>query len=297
MNIYLFGATTPTGQAFINLYSKDNPKDNLICFSRNNLKYKYIDFDRSEIYLPKNNKKFIIVSFAPIWKISRFLEKLYKKNPNIFKNLLGLVICSSSSVITKRFSFNKFDKNLFEKLLTSENLLNQFSRKLNISICILQPTLVYGNIGEFKDKNINLIKSLMQLLPFIIIPSNSGLRQPIHAYQLASLALKKVQLIKENTNKVFSNKILIGGDQIISFDEMLCKIKTEKRGQNKIIKCFIIRIPNRIYSFFVSPLILFSPKLYEAFNRLNSDLSGFTKISEILQIPEMKFPVKNSDFI
>lgn len=297
MNIYLFGATTPTGQAFINLFLKDNPKDNLICFSRNSLKYKYIDFDKSEIDFPKTNKRFIIVSFAPIWKISKFLEKVYKKNPNSLNKLLGLVICSSSSVITKRFSYNKFDKNLFDKLLISENLLNQLSKKLDVSIYVLQPTLVYGNIGEFKDKNINIIRSLMKLLPFIIIPSNTGLRQPIHAYQLALVTLKKVQLIKDNSKSVFAKKILVGGDQILSFEEMLNKIKTEKYSHNKIIKCPIVKLPNRIYSFLASPIILFSPKLYEAFNRLNANLSGFTKISEILEIPEKKFPLKNSDFI
>ena len=67
--------------------------------------------------------------------------------------------------------------------------------------------------------------------------------------------------------------------------------------EDEIIRILSEELPNRIYSFLASPIILFSPKLYEAFNRINADLSGFTKISEILEIPEKKFPLKNSDFI
>ena len=42
--------------------------------------------------------------------------------------------------------------------------------------------------------------------------------------------------------------------------------------------------------------MIISPKLYESLLRLNSDLSGFTKSSDILNIKDMNFPVKENDF-
>mgnify|MGYP003313756015 CR=1 FL=1 len=49
-------------------------------------------------------------------------------NSPIIKNLKGLVVCSSSSVITKRFANNDFDKELVKSLST------KFPRKIIIGI-------------------------------------------------------------------------------------------------------------------------------------------------------------------
>ena len=39
--------------------------------------------------------------------------------------------------------------------------------------------------------------------------------------------------------------------------------------------CFFIKIPNRLFFFLTSPLVLLSPKLYESILRISINLSGF----------------------
>ena len=40
------------------------------------------------------------------------------------------------------------------------------------------------------------------------------------------------------------------------------------------------------------PIFLFSPKAYEALMRLNSNLSGFLKVSNLINAKEKKFPIR-----
>jgi len=298
MIIYLFGATTPTGQAFMNLCQNKYSNWKLLPFSRNNKNYKYIDFDMPESFSFNQKEKYIIVSFSPIWKLSKFLENIFIDKSIKLQNLCGIIACSSSSIYTKKYSYNAFDKKLFSKLKFSEVVLCNLSESLKKIVYILEPTMIYGNVGEYKDKNINLILTYLNILPFLVIPSVTGFRQPIHAYQLAALAIKKLDKLSNQLNpkEGFLNKISAGGDKEFTFEDMLLYLKRSYLGNKKINRCFIIKIPNRIYYLLCSPLMIISPKLYESLLRLNSDLSGFTKSSDILNIKDMNFPVKENDF-
>lgn len=299
MIIYLFGATTPAGQAFRNLFKRKFSKFKLLSFSRDKKKYNYLDLDFPESFSFKNEEEFLIVSFAPIWKLSRFLENIFINRKDELSNLCGIIACSSSSIYTKKYSYNAFDKKLYSKLKLSEIVLSKLSESLKKSVYILEPTMIYGDVGEFKDKNINKILTFLNLLPFLLIPSETGLRQPIHAYQLAAVTIKKLDLLlnKLNSNKGSLNKISLGGDKEFTFFDMVSILKSNYLKNRRIRSCCIIRVPNRIYYILFSPLIIISPKLYESLLRLNGDLSGFTKSSYILDINDVNFPAKECDFL
>tara|TARA_B100001989_G_C24539509_1_gene466650 strand:+ start:260 stop:1156 length:897 start_codon:yes stop_codon:yes gene_type:complete len=296
MIIYLFGATTPTGLAFERLCKEKFPNIKLVSLSRKHKKSNFVDLDDFNTFRPKSKEKFFIVSFSPIWKFTSFLDSIFLKKSYILKNLNGIITCSSSSIYTKRFAFNKFDKKLYQNLNNSESKLIKLSQTLKFSLCILEPTLIYGNVGPYKDNNINLILSLMRLFPFLIIPSRSGLRQPIHCSQLASVAIKKIEDFLNSSKENFS-KLAIGGDKIINFEEMLCLIQRKYSQKNKLSRCFIVKIPNRIFYFALSPIVILSPKLYESLLRINADLSGFIKVSNILKTKEKDFPLQNDKLL
>ena len=136
-NIHVFGISTPIGQSFKEMLCNSYQAKNIFFYSR--IGNPYIKFnlqfpDKSIIENIKANS--IIVSFAPIWHVSSFFKYLVTYNKDILKNIDSVIVLSSTSILTKRFSTNKFDKTLYEKLKVSEkNLVNLVCYE--VQICYL----------------------------------------------------------------------------------------------------------------------------------------------------------------
>lgn len=291
MNIHLFGGSNSTGQSFINLTKINYPLTKIIVFSRDKGS-DFVDLDDVSSYEPNSNEDYVLVSFAPIWKISNFLKYLYNNDFSKFKKIKGLIICSSSSALTKRFSYNKFDKELSSKLKNSEDEIFKIFEKYLVPICIIQPTLIYGNIGKFRDKNMNVIISVIRKMPFILLPSGSGKRQPIHAHQLAQLFSIKYESIIKGQFKG-KERIIVGGDSIITYENMIKKLQNSLSKYDRGRNCKIITINKRLFFLLIAPLNLISPKMFESLLRIGADLSGFKKVSEFTTKNLSEFPIQD----
>ena len=258
-------------------------KCRLNLYSRKNEKYKYIDFKDKDTF-PSNilEKKSIFVNFGPIWEFAFFLDKLINQERIATNNLEGVISCSSSSVITKRFANNKFDKNLSKSLLEAEDLLIENCKSIKTNLIVLQPTLIYGGYKNIKDNNISKIISILRFFPLIPFPSESGLRQPIHSSQLADIVLFYIRKLMNNNYEFFETKIAIGGENSISYFEMLKIIQKNLSNKDLGKCCLIVKIPNRIFNFICSPILLFSPKLYDSILRISCNLSGFKSYSDVV---------------
>ena len=290
MIIHLFGSTTPSGKAFKNIFESYGNK-NIIEYSRKNLgdPYHFCDFNRSDQFtFIKESESSCIISFAPIWLISKFLYEVSIRQPVFFNSLRKILICSSSSVVTKKYAFNNFDQNLSNKLETSEDLLMQLSKSFKIELKIIRPTLVYGSYGGYEDKNFSKIIKFMRISPLIVLPRNSGYRQPISCYQLANVFF--TLLISKKQNNTLQSKILIGGDKIITFNEMLISIKNSTKQNDKAKNCFFIYIPDKLFILLITPIFLFSRKKYESLLRIFANLSHFTEQNIITNKESKLFP-------
>ena len=132
----------------------------------------------------------------------------------------------------------------------------------------------------------------MRASPFIILPSKSGLRQPLHASQLSEITFHFLKYsldinCKDNTQTF----IEIGGDAQISYKNMLLLIR-RKLSKNDLARiCLIISIPRRLFSVLSFPFILLSPRIFYALDRLSSDLSGFMPSHKILNVEPKPFPI------
>ena len=245
--------------------------------------------------LLENNSPSVLVSFAPIWDLSSFLEKELKNNPSIFANVKGFVLCSSSSSVTKRFSSNIFDNELSSKISNSENYILNYFDSLDKKCIIIQPSMIYGSIYKIKDKNISKIIKFIKFLPFILLPNKSGLRQPIHINQLAKVVLhftEQIAFEEKSFRKYNLKKLLLGGDEEISYEKMIRRIISYIKRKNNLIFCMVFTLPNRIFLFLLSPVIIFSPKIFSAIQRINTNLSGFEKASTITKEKKQSFPVE-----
>ncbi len=294
MDIHVFGSTTPSGQSFIDQFLlKKNSKSRIYTYSRKKDLNNYLDLNENEVLNPNLLKgPSIWISFAPIWSFSTFLESLSQNHPEYFRILKGIVVCSSTSVITKRTEKNKFDMTLVTRLKDSEMALIALCKKYKILCKIIRPTLIYGQAGDFRDQNLSKIINLMRYSLLIPVPKDNGLRQPIHASQLAAIFLKISnefsQITFEDNKTIILN---VGGDSELSYYNMLVALKLSLPVSDIARKCLILKTPNSIFYFLVKPLWLISPKRYDAIKRIEMDMAGFERSSEILCEISRPFPL------
>tara|TARA_S200000501_G_C20762008_1_gene716558 strand:- start:277 stop:1146 length:870 start_codon:yes stop_codon:yes gene_type:complete len=289
MLIRIFGITTPLGD---HLYKKFliNFYENINCYSRSDKKYIYLDLRNINHPTLKKECKSeeIWIFLCPIWEIVNFLDNLINKK--IFKKfkVKGIICSSSTSVITKKFSWHNYDKKLFSLISSAEKNIMNICDHNKICISIIRTTLIYGNSGLYKDNNINRILKICKKLPFIILPKGTGERQPIHISQLSAIIDKEIKLIKDTNDKIQKSILNIGGDEILSY-EMILKSLIIKRN----IKKSILTINSDFFFLILSPILIINSRLYSEILRIKSDLSGFQKSKDYLKIPPKKF----SDFI
>ncbi|WP_341882024.1 hypothetical protein [Synechococcus sp. UW140] len=267
--------------------------DYLYAYSRRSAAEHRADFADPASFLPSGvGIPALWISFGPIWLLAPFLEELAQQHPERLRDLHGLIACSSSSALTKRFAFNDFDRALVARLISAEDQLLATCRRLDVPCHILRPSLIYGQVGPYGDRNLSLLLALMRRLPLVLLPSHSGLRQPIHASQLAAVALQLAQqMLGPGLNPALPERIALGGDSQISYKAMLQALQQALPANDPARHCYICEIPNRLFFLLAAPLLLRSPKAFEAVLRIGADLAGFTPSHQLLDQPPHPFPV------
>ena len=286
--IKLLGSSTLIGKYFIDT----NVDYELVCFSRKNKNHTFLDLQNKDTFLNFSCEDSFLVSFAPIWLVKDLIIELEENNLNKLKALKGAIIYSSTSAKTKKFAANAFDKKISKLLISSENQILSIFKKYSINCQIIRPTIVYGVYKNLDDRNFFKIINLFKKLPFCIIPSETGYRQPIHFSQLSELTYLLLEKINKHNSKGKINQILeVGGDEEITYSDLLKRLSIVASGtKNK--RCKVITIPNKLFYILFCPLLIFKPKIFEALYRMQSDLSGFPKCSDYLGKSSDKFPIE-----
>jgi hypothetical protein len=232
------------------------------------------------------------ISFAPIWHLAPFLENLRRNRPLCLQELRGVVACSSSSALTKRFAANGFDRALVRRLREAEQGLLDTCAALGVPCRILAPTLIYGRAGAYEDSNLSRLLGLMRKLPLLPVPAQSGLRQPIHARQLAEAALAvAARLEREGSGCELPPVLVLGGDESLSYTAMLERLRQAAPPGDAARRCRLLPLPPRLLLWLANPLLLLSPKAFEAMQRTQADLAGFLPVHQLLGEPAQPFPV------
>jgi hypothetical protein len=85
--------------------------------------------------------------------------------------------------------------------------------------------------------------------------------------------------------------VTLGGDSMITYENMIIRIKDGLQANDLAKNCQILTIPDRIFFLIISPLLPINPKLFEALMRIKTDLSDFTEAHKILGESPKTFPV------
>jgi hypothetical protein len=293
MQLHLFGSATPTGEAFRQLAARAEPAWPLHAYSRRSADHP-ADFTKPAAFRPAGEPgaAAIWISFGPIWLLAPFLEQLAREHPQRLAGLRGLIACSSSSALTKRYAANGFDRELVARLSGAEEQLLSTCRRLQIPCRILQPTLIYGQVGSYRDRNLSRLLQLLRRLPLVPLPAHTGLRQPIHARQLAAVAFSLAQQLSgSGWDPALPERLPLGGDVQLSYRAMLQALQQAQPPADPARRCRLLLIPNRLFFLLAAPLLLRSPKAYEAVLRMGADLAGFMSSHQLLAEPPQPFPL------
>lgn len=213
--VLLIGATSQLGIAVLRKLLAQNTRvialyrDNVVDFSHPQLTWIYGDIESG----------IDISSIQPLTVISATGLWLLPKNLDSFREagVKRIIAFSSTSVISKSDSFNPKEKALTKKLYNAERELIELGNHSKIAVTIFRPTMVYG-LGL--DRNIMMIRHLIEIFRFFpILPPASGLRQPVHAEDLADVVLSTI-----DNKKTIGNIYNLAGGETLSYRAMIERI-------------------------------------------------------------------------
>ena len=153
----------------------------------------------------------VLLSCGPVRLAARLLPRCAR---------LRRVVCiSTSSVFTKSDSADAAERQVIGEISAAEAELKRLCQARGITLALLRPTLIYG-CGL--DHNISRMAGLIRRFRFMPVAGKAvGLRQPVHADDLATLALAIFQ-----RHSMDSMETPVGGGSVVSYREMVERIFT-----------------------------------------------------------------------
>jgi len=122
-----------------------------------------------------------VLSLSPIWHLPQALPALKSRG------MQRLVCFSSTSVFTKAASPDAYERDVVLRLSEGEAAVQAFCEAHGVAWTILRPTLIYA---EGQDRNISRLAGLIRRIGVLpLYGKGEGLRQPVHAADLAQAAL------------------------------------------------------------------------------------------------------------
>nr|WP_315203591.1 NAD-dependent epimerase/dehydratase family protein [uncultured Albidiferax sp.] len=128
-----------------------------------------------------------------------------------------IVVLSSTSRFTKNTSSSAQEQAIAQKLAEAESQLQTWAESRGIEWIVLRPTLIYQ---PGQDKNVSEIARFIQRFRFFpVLGKAQGLRQPIHAADVASACVTALQ-----TPTVANRAYNISGGETLPYRSMVGRI-------------------------------------------------------------------------
>lgn len=152
-----------------------------------------------------------VVSFGPIRALASWLEA------GAPKGLRHVVATSSMSAESKREAADPAERATSKQLRDGEAALAAVCTRLGIAWTVLRPTLIYG-IGM--DKSLSPIAQRAARMRVFPLPAGRGLRQPVHADDIAAAAVAALETPAAN-----GRIIPIGGGERLTAAQMFVRVR------------------------------------------------------------------------
>lgn len=167
----------------------------------------------------------VLIHLAPLATLPPVMEALAEECP---RRVIGF---GSTSVFTKAESALEKERELAKGLMDSERRIAEVGLHQGIHWTVFRPTLVY-HLG--RDKNVTTIADFLKKFGFFpLINGSKGLRQPVHAEDLAKASLGAI----DNPHS-FEKAYNLCGGETLTYQAMVRRI-----AQAVGVKAAMIDIP------------------------------------------------------
>jgi len=130
-----------------------------------------------------------------------------------------VVAVGSQSAETKQHSADPNERALAERLLAAEQMLARSAEERGCAWTVLRPTLIYGAGLDRSLTPIAQFATRWRLFPKVM--HASGLRQPVHADDLAAACLRVLETMG-TSRRIYG----VGGGERLDFSAMLERVRT-----------------------------------------------------------------------
>lgn len=208
-----------------------------------------------------------IISFGPLDGLAEWLSMQANAPARM------VVATSSMSVVSKCDSNVPEDRAVAERLLRGEAALQRECERLGMRWTLLRPTMIYG-VGL--DRNLTPIARRALRSRLFPLPPGHGLRQPVHAQDVAQAALSAVR------NQAAAARVIeLGGGERLRVDEMFRRVRASLDRP-----ALLLAVPPAVLPL-ASRLL---PRLRGALSRLDQDLVADNTIAtEVLGVHPRPF--------
>ncbi len=196
-----------------------------------------------------------LIYAAPIWTLPALLEVIAARG------IKRIVALSSTSVLTKADSRDRGEAHLARELERGETALREFARHRGIDWTIFRPTLIYDGRS---DANVARIRRFVQRFGvFPLIGAAAGLRQPLHADDLAAACVHALGAPATH-GKLYT----LNGGQTLSYRDMVGCVFASlgRRPRFVVVPPALMRAALRVLSVLPSQRDL-TPSMAERMNR------------------------------
>lgn len=142
--------------------------------------------------------------------------------PSLLQSPLGarlerVLAFSSSSVAVKQDSAEPYERDLMRDLLAAEEAALRLCAQRGIACSLFRPTLIYG-CG--RDRNVHFISRFIRRFGFFpLAGAGRGLRQPVHADDLAAACLQALACPAS-----FGQRYYLSGGETLRYRQMVERI-------------------------------------------------------------------------
>ena len=151
------------------------------------------------------------LSVAPIWVLADYFPLIEASGAR------RVVALSSTSRFTKVGSGDTAENAIAAKLIDAEARVQAWAESRGIEWVVLRPTLIYG---QGQDKNISEMARFIRRFGFFpLLGSAQGLRQPIHAEDVAAACVAALQT-PGAANRAYN----LSGGETLAYREMVARV-------------------------------------------------------------------------